>query len=233
MPRSAPLKMCGSGAGPSGFEDRLRPLQPWFLDSTNWTMAEDGQDKLSHRAETPTGADQQQWHNAESGRCNVFENPEPGQLVAEVASTSGRLKDSTAHGPEYSLLHGDPYSDCLLASWQLLEIGRPLSWRFCFLERNRPFWEDLTLVAPNLVARLGRQDQNNMTLHTVSFPVLPIVNTHLIINCVLVFFTLVVVGLRILARYINGAKLWWDDWIILFCVPQGIGMLVIQGLCKS
>lgn len=72
-----------------------------------------------------------------------------------------------------------------------------------------------------------------MTLHTVSFPVLPIVNTHLIINCVLVFFTLVVVGLRILARYINGAKLWWDDWIILFCVPQGIGMLVIQGLCKS
>lgn len=30
----------------------------------------------------------------------------------------------------------------------------------------------------------------------------------------------------------SGAKLWWDDYLILFSVPQGIGMLVIQGLCR-
>lgn len=71
-----------------------------------------------------------------------------------------------------------------------------------------------------------------MALHVVTFPVLPIVKTHLIINCVVVLLTLTVVGLRIASRIISGAWLGWDDWLILLSVPQGIGMLIIQGLCK-
>jgi hypothetical protein len=66
----------------------------------------------------------------------------------------------------------------------------------------------------------------------VVFPLLPIVKTHLIINCVLVFLTLLVVCLRLVSRFVSGAKLWWDDYLILFAAPQGVGMLIIQGLCK-
>ena len=72
-----------------------------------------------------------------------------------------------------------------------------------------------------------------MAFYSVSLPVLPIVKSHLIINCVLVLLTLTVVGLRMLCRFESGAKLWWDDYLILFAVPQGIGMLLIQALCKS
>ncbi|KAL2163617.1 hypothetical protein VTH06DRAFT_5675 [Thermothelomyces fergusii] len=64
----------------------------------------------------------------------------------------------------------------------------------------------------------------------VEFPILPIVKAHLIINCVLCFLTVSVVGLRLLARFRTGAGLWWDDYLILFALPQGIGMLIIQGL---
>lgn len=66
----------------------------------------------------------------------------------------------------------------------------------------------------------------------VEFEPLPIVKAHLIINCVLALLTLLVVALRIWARFMSGAGLWWDDYLILFAVPQGIGMLIIQGLCK-
>ena len=66
----------------------------------------------------------------------------------------------------------------------------------------------------------------------VVFPVLPIVKVHLIINCVLAFLMVSVVGLRLVARFMSGAGLWWDDYLILFAVPQGIGMLIIQGMCE-
>ncbi|KAK4152193.1 hypothetical protein C8A00DRAFT_35104 [Chaetomidium leptoderma] len=64
----------------------------------------------------------------------------------------------------------------------------------------------------------------------IEFPTLPIVKVHLIINCVLTFITVTVVGLRIVARFMSGAGLWWDDYLILFALPQGIGMLIIQGM---
>ncbi|KAK0714226.1 hypothetical protein B0T21DRAFT_386954 [Apiosordaria backusii] len=64
----------------------------------------------------------------------------------------------------------------------------------------------------------------------VEFPVLDIVKTHLIINCVLGFITLVIIGLRMFARFLTGAGLWWDDYLILFAVPQGMAMVVIQGM---
>ncbi len=70
-----------------------------------------------------------------------------------------------------------------------------------------------------------------MALQTLTFPVLPIARNHLIINCVLVFLTLIAVCLRVASRISSGAYLGWDDWLILLSVPQGIGMLVIQGLC--
>jgi hypothetical protein len=66
----------------------------------------------------------------------------------------------------------------------------------------------------------------------VEFPVLPIVKAHLIINSVLAFLTVLVVGLRLVARFMSGAGLWWDDYLILFALPQGIAMLVIQGMCE-
>lgn len=71
-----------------------------------------------------------------------------------------------------------------------------------------------------------------MALQAVTFPIMTIVKNHLIVNCVFVFIALFVVGLRLFARFMSGAKLWWDDYLILFSVPQGIGMLVIQGLCR-
>ncbi|GAB1317360.1 hypothetical protein MFIFM68171_07570 [Madurella fahalii] len=67
-------------------------------------------------------------------------------------------------------------------------------------------------------------------LEYVEFPVLPIVKIHLVINCIIALLTTAIVGLRLVARFLTGAGLWWDDYLILFALPQGIGMLIIQGL---
>jgi hypothetical protein len=71
-----------------------------------------------------------------------------------------------------------------------------------------------------------------MPIEYVEFPVLPTVKAHLIINCILVILTLVGVLLRMVARFESGMKLWWDDYLILLAMPQGIGMLIIQGMCR-
>ena len=70
-----------------------------------------------------------------------------------------------------------------------------------------------------------------MALQAVTLPVKSTVEIHLIVNCIIVFLTLVVVSLRMVSRFLTSAKLWWDDYLILFSMPQGIAMLVIQGLC--
>lgn len=75
-------------------------------------------------------------------------------------------------------------------------------------------------------------DDLTMALQEETFPVQPIVKAHFIINCVIVAITLAVVVLRMTSRFITSASLWWDDFLILLSMPQGIGMLVIQGLCK-
>ncbi|KAK5996274.1 hypothetical protein PT974_03028 [Cladobotryum mycophilum] len=69
-----------------------------------------------------------------------------------------------------------------------------------------------------------------MALQAVIFPTKPVVQAHLIINCILVSIAVAVVGLRLISRFVSGAKLWWDDFLILLSVPQGVGMLIIQGL---
>lgn len=66
----------------------------------------------------------------------------------------------------------------------------------------------------------------------VKFPVLRLVERQLIANCILVLLTLITVALRIWSRFLSSVKLWWDDYLVLFALPQGIGMLVIQGICK-
>lgn len=72
-----------------------------------------------------------------------------------------------------------------------------------------------------------------MALEYQTFPIQPLVKAHFVINCVVVAITLTVVILRMVSRFIASAKLGWDDYLILLSMPQGIGMLVIQGMCKS
>ncbi|KAK4124292.1 hypothetical protein N657DRAFT_680304 [Parathielavia appendiculata] len=64
----------------------------------------------------------------------------------------------------------------------------------------------------------------------VEFPPQPIVKAHLVINSVLALLTVAVVVLRLVARFLSGAGLWWDDYLILFALPQGLGMVIIQGM---
>ncbi|KAF6804365.1 integral membrane protein [Colletotrichum plurivorum] len=62
--------------------------------------------------------------------------------------------------------------------------------------------------------------------------VLPEIEAYLIANSVIVFLTVVVVALRVVSRLLAGSKLGWDDFFTLLAMPQGIAMLVLQGLCK-
>ncbi|KAK7212365.1 hypothetical protein V2G26_019543 [Clonostachys chloroleuca] len=64
----------------------------------------------------------------------------------------------------------------------------------------------------------------------IDLPMMPMVRTHLIVNCVLVFFTLSAVFLRLYSRFKTSANLWVDDYLILLAMPLGITMLAIQGL---
>ncbi|KAI9155536.1 integral membrane protein [Paramyrothecium foliicola] len=61
-------------------------------------------------------------------------------------------------------------------------------------------------------------------------PTLPIVQAHFIVVCVVVAIALIAVGLRVMIRITRHANFWWDDWLCFAAVPQGIAMLVIQGL---
>lgn len=59
------------------------------------------------------------------------------------------------------------------------------------------------------------------------------VEVHLIINIVVLLVTITVVGLRIISRRVAGTQLGWDDYLALLSLPQAIGMMILQGLCKS
>lgn len=71
-----------------------------------------------------------------------------------------------------------------------------------------------------------------MALNYAIVPMPDVTRSRLIGNVILVAITLFVVSLRILTRLVTGSKLGWDDYFILLCVPQGIGLLICQGLCK-
>ncbi|KAK3335203.1 hypothetical protein B0T19DRAFT_452053 [Cercophora scortea] len=64
----------------------------------------------------------------------------------------------------------------------------------------------------------------------VHFPAFPIVTAHLAINTIITFLGIALAVLRIIARFKSGANLWWDDYLVLAALPQGIGMLIISGL---
>ncbi|KAL0943109.1 uncharacterized protein CTRU02_200995 [Colletotrichum truncatum] len=67
----------------------------------------------------------------------------------------------------------------------------------------------------------------------IKMAVLPDVRGYLIVNSIVVSLTVVVVALRVASRILAGAKLGWDDYFTILAVPQGIAMLVLQGLCES
>ncbi|KAK0612443.1 hypothetical protein B0T17DRAFT_648599 [Bombardia bombarda] len=69
-----------------------------------------------------------------------------------------------------------------------------------------------------------------MGVDYIYFETLPQVQAHLIVNTVLTFLATGCVCLRIVTRFMSGARLWWDDYLIIASVPQGIGMLVLQGM---
>ena len=66
----------------------------------------------------------------------------------------------------------------------------------------------------------------------VMFPLLPIVKLQLIISVSVGLLTLTTVVLRIVNR-VYHATLGWDDYLILFALPQGMALIIIQGLCKA
>lgn len=63
-----------------------------------------------------------------------------------------------------------------------------------------------------------------------SFPIVPEVMTALVINSIIAFLTLLVVALRIMARIVVGSRLGWDDYLMVAALPQGLGILICQGL---
>lgn len=62
------------------------------------------------------------------------------------------------------------------------------------------------------------------------FPVSSPVRASLIVNSIVVFVAVLVVILRYIARLVAGARLRWDDYLMLAALPQGIGLLVCLGL---
>lgn len=62
------------------------------------------------------------------------------------------------------------------------------------------------------------------------FPVSSSVRASLVINSLVVFVAVLVVILRYTARLVAGARLGWDDYLMLAALPQGIGLLVCLGL---
>lgn len=66
-----------------------------------------------------------------------------------------------------------------------------------------------------------------------SYTPLPFTTTaeaHLIVNIILVAVTVVVVGLRVLSRILARSKLGVDDYLTILALPQGVAMLVLQGM---
>jgi hypothetical protein len=63
-------------------------------------------------------------------------------------------------------------------------------------------------------------------------PLTTTVEAHLVINIILVAVTVVVVGLRVLSRILARSRLGVDDYLTILALPQGVAMLVLQGMCK-
>lgn len=62
------------------------------------------------------------------------------------------------------------------------------------------------------------------------FPVPPSVQASLIVNSLVVLAAVLVVILRCIARVVAGARLGWDDYLMLAALPQGLGLLVCLAL---
>ncbi|CAH0031648.1 unnamed protein product [Clonostachys rhizophaga] len=58
------------------------------------------------------------------------------------------------------------------------------------------------------------------------------VRNELIVNCIVVFITLVVVTLRVVGR-VSGPGFGWDDALIVLATPMGVAMLICQGVFST
>jgi hypothetical protein len=63
----------------------------------------------------------------------------------------------------------------------------------------------------------------------VDLPMKTRVRTDLIVNCIIVFITIVCVVLRVVGR-VYGPGLGWDDFMVILAMPMGVAMLICQGV---
>ncbi|KKF95456.1 hypothetical protein CFO_g2186 [Ceratocystis platani] len=103
--------------------------------------------------------------------------------------------------------------------------------------------ESLLDLAQRALLFLGQQPKHqyptlidraeSMPVHFVYMKPKDIVRDHLIINCVLGFFTVVVVVLRVVSRVQTQqgpSNFGLDDFFVCIALPQALVMLVVQGL---
>jgi hypothetical protein len=62
------------------------------------------------------------------------------------------------------------------------------------------------------------------------FPITAVMQGYIAINAILVFFSIITVAARIISRLVTRAGVGIDDCLIVFAVPLGIGLLVIEGM---
>lgn len=66
----------------------------------------------------------------------------------------------------------------------------------------------------------------------VTFPMPDDVRAYLIANCIVQLIAILVVAGRIVSRRIRRARLLWDDYLIIAAVPQGLTLVILQGISE-
>lgn len=56
--------------------------------------------------------------------------------------------------------------------------------------------------------------------------------TFMVVNSIICFLALAVVGLRIHTRLTTKAGLGYDDALIILAMAAGLALLVLEGICK-
>lgn len=64
------------------------------------------------------------------------------------------------------------------------------------------------------------------------FPITAVMQGYIAVTAVLVFLSIMTVMARIISRLVTRAGIGVDDCLIVFAVPLGVGLLVIEGMSK-
>ena len=67
----------------------------------------------------------------------------------------------------------------------------------------------------------------------VTFPMPNDVRAYLIANCIVQMMAILMVVGRIASRRLRRVRLSWDDYLIIAAVPQGLTLVVLQGISES